>query len=380
MRGLPLQRREPSQAPPVHGDQFNLLRLSFASAVLFSHCFELIDRGRIHEPFDRLFHTFSAGDLAVDGFFTLSGYLILQSWTNDPHPGRYLARRALRIYPAFLIVTLVCGLVLGPMFGGGAAHYFGQFHPLDFTVGALLLREPVVPPVFIGNPYADVNGSLWTIHYEFMCYVLVLVAGLLARNRRTFWWVLWLAALALNSLASDALEQIRFPGSRILLGDEPAVFVRFLGFFGAGVLCYLHRDRMRYRAGPAVLCAVAVILSLFHLGAAKLVLPTAGTYLQFWFAFRPAADSPFQRFVRRNDLSYGLYLFAWPAQQILIRMLHLQSEWALMPLAVAAAVGLGFLSWRWIERPFLALKPSTRPLPTSSSSSRDLIQRPDIAP
>jgi|SRR5215468_2219372 len=360
MPRLPLRQREPSPARPVHGNQFNLLRLSFASAVLFSHCFELIDRGRIHEPLDRLFHTFSAGDLAVDGFFTLSGYLIMQSWASDPHPGRYLARRALRIYPAFLIVALLCGLVLGPIFGGGAAHYFGQFRPLDFIVGALLFREPVVPPVFIDNPYTDVNGSLWTIQYEFMCYVVVLIAGLLARNRRAFWWALWLAALALNSLAGDALERIRFPGSRIILGDEPAAFVRFLGFFGSGVLCYLHRDRLRLRTAPAVLCAVAVVLSLFSYDAAKLVLPTAGTYLQFWFAFRPAADSALHRFVQRNDLSYGVYLFAWPVQQISIQMFHIQSAWVLLPVAAAAALGLGFLSWRWLERPFLALKPSTR--------------------
>src|SRR5258705_4568150 len=124
-----------------------------------------------------------------------------------------------------------------------------------------------------------------------MCYVIVLIAGLLARNGRAFWWVLWLAVLALTSLAGDALERIRFPGSRILVGDEPAASVRFLGFFGAGVLCYLHRDRLRFRAAPAVLCTVALILSLFSSGAAKLVLPTAGTYLQFWFAFRPAAGS-----------------------------------------------------------------------------------------
>jgi peptidoglycan/LPS O-acetylase OafA/YrhL len=347
----------------ARGDQFNLLRLSFASAVLFSHCFELIDRGRIHEPLDRLFHTFSAGDLAVDGFFALSGYLILQSWTSDPHPGRYLARRVLRIYPAFLVVTLLCGLVLGPIFGGGAAHYFGQFHPLDFTMSALLLREPVVPPVFIDNPYSDVNGSLWTIQYEFMCYVIVLVAGLLARNRRAFWWVVWLAALALNSFAGDALERIRFPGSRILLGDEPASFVRFLGFFGSGVLCYLYRDRLRLRAAPAALCAGALVLSLLSYDTARLVLPTAGTYLLFWLAFHPSADSALHRFVKRHDVSYGMYLFAWPAQQVLIHVFHLRSAWALLPLAAAASVGLGFLSWRWVERPSLALKPtrSTEP-------------------
>jgi peptidoglycan/LPS O-acetylase OafA/YrhL len=337
-----------------------VLRLSFASAVLFSHCFELIDRGRIHEPFDRLFHTFSAGDLAVDGFFVLSGYLILQSWTGDPHAGRYLARRALRIYPAFLFVTLVCGLALGPIFGGGAAHYFAQFHPLDFTVGALLLREPVVPPVFLGNPYTDVNGSLWTIQYEFMCYVIVLLAGLLARNHRAFWWVLWLAVLALNSLAGDAVERIHFPGSRLLLGEEPGSFVRFLGFFGAGVLGRLHRDQLRLRAAPAVACAVAVFVALFSHAAAEIVLPTAGAYLLLWFAFRPAPDSALHRFVSRNDVSYGMYLFAWPAQQVLIRIFDLQSAWALLPLALVAAAGLGLLSWHWLERPLLALKPSAR--------------------
>jgi peptidoglycan/LPS O-acetylase OafA/YrhL len=98
------------------------------------------------------------------------------------------------------------------------------------------------------------------------------------------------------------------------------------------------------------------------------VLPTAGAYLLFWFAFRPAPDSALQRFVQRNDLSYGAYLFAWPAQQILIRAFQLQSAWALLPLAAAASLGLGFLSWHWIERPFLALKPSSRAGDPLSSS------------
>jgi peptidoglycan/LPS O-acetylase OafA/YrhL len=356
-------RPESAPEPPVHRDNFNLLRLLFASAVLFSHCFELIDRARIHEPFDRLFHTFSAGDLAVDGFFLLSGYLILQSWCGDPNPARYLARRALRIYPAFIVATLLCGLALGPLFGGGPPRYFAQFHPLGFAIGTLLLREPVVPPVFIGNPYADVNGSMWTIQYEFMCYLIVIVAGLVARNRRGFWWTLWLAAMALNLFAEAAIESIRFPGSRLLLGDEPAAFVRFLGFFGTGALCFLYRERVRYRAGAAALCTAAVVLALFRFDAAKLLLPTAGAYLLFWFAFRPAANSPLQRFVRRNDLSYGVYLFAWPAQQILIRLLHVQSAWALLPLAAIATAGCGLLSWRWVEKPFLSLKPHRRAAP-----------------
>jgi peptidoglycan/LPS O-acetylase OafA/YrhL len=349
------------------GDNFNLLRLLFAGAVLFSHCFELIDRGRIHEPLDRLFHTFSAGDLAVDGFFLLSGYLVVQSWIRDPSPGRYLARRALRVYPAFVAVTLLCAFALGPAFGGGPARYFAQFHPLDFAAATLLLREPVVPPVFVGNPYTDVNGSLWTIQYEFMCYGIVIAAGLAARNRRGAWLVIWVAAMALNFFAEDAIERIRFPGSRLLLGDEPGAFVRFIGFFASGALAFLYRDRLRYRAGAAALCGAVVIAALFSFDTAKLALPTAGAYLLFWFAFRPTADSALQRFVHQSDLSYGLYLFAWPVQQMLIGLLHLDSAWTLLPLALAASAGCALLSWRWIEQPFLALKPRRSEAPAGSN-------------
>src|ERR1700741_4202124 len=108
-------------------NNFNLLRLLLASAVLFSHSYELIDRNRFREPLDRFFHTYTAGDLAVDGFFMLSGFLIMQSWQRDPQVWRYLARRVLRIYPLFIVATLICGLVLGPIFGGGAGPYFAQF-------------------------------------------------------------------------------------------------------------------------------------------------------------------------------------------------------------------------------------------------------------
>src|SRR5690349_23752155 len=88
---------------PHDVENFNLLRLLFAALVVFSHSFELIDRSRMHEPLNRLFHTYSCGDLAVDGFFMLSGFLILASWRRDPNVPRYLARRVLRVYPLFIV-------------------------------------------------------------------------------------------------------------------------------------------------------------------------------------------------------------------------------------------------------------------------------------
>lgn len=347
----------PGRAP----DNFNLLRLLLAAAVVFSHCFELVDRSRVHEPLTMLFHTYNFGDLAVDGFFLLSGFLIAQSWQRDPQALRYLARRVLRIYPAFIVATLICGLLLGPLFGG--AQYFNLLRPGEFIKWMLLLREPALPPVFLGLPYTDSNGPLWTIQYEFQCYLLVIVAGLLgARAPRAAWWLVFLGAMTLNLFFPGALDQFHFPGARYVLGDSPAVFLRFLTFFSGGALMFLHRDAVKLRGGWAALALVVAFVSLWSQDAAKLLLPTAGAYGLFWFAFQPlpahGAFDALQRFVRRNDLSYGVYVFGWPVQQILIALLRIESPWLLLAPALLGAGACAWLSWRLVEQPFLRLKPA----------------------
>lgn len=351
----------------------NAVRLLLAWLVLFSHCFELIDRGREREPLVRLFRTVTAGDLAVDGFFLLSGFLVLQSWARDPHPLRYLARRALRIYPGFAAATLLSGFVLGPLFGGGPSVYFSRFDPVRFLQATILLREPGVPPVFVGLPYEDPNGSLWTIQYEFQCYLLVAVAGAAGlAERRTFWATVGLGALAFHVVRPDALEGIRFPASRLFLGDSPGSFLRFLAFFCTGAFGFLVRDRLRRDPRWAAVAAVVLVGGLFEEALAKSVLPFAGGYLLFWTVFAPVPSrgwlSAVQRFTSRTDLSYGTYLYGWPVQQILIRLLAIRSPWKLLPLATAAVLPVAAASWRWIERPALSRKPAP---PRTSARAED---------
>ncbi len=223
----------------------------------------------------------------------------------------------------------------------------------------LLLREPFVPPVFVGSPYYDVNGPMWTIQYEFMCYLLVAVAGAVGLNRGPrFWWLLWLAAMTLNLLYVDAINEVRFPGSRYLLGDEPGSFVRFLTFFSVGALVCHYRQALRWRARWAGLALLVCFAAEFSFSAAKLVLPTAGAYLLFWSAtVRLAGLEAVQRFVRRNDLSYGVYLFGWPVQQIVLHYTHTQSPTRLTLLALPLALGCAFASWKLLERHALRLKP-----------------------
>ncbi len=340
-------------------NNFNLLRLCFATLVVFSHCFEVTNRNTQFEPFNLLFHTLSLGDLSVDGFFLLSGFLILHSWQRDPKFLGFMARRVLRIYPGFIVATLIGGLIVAPLFAANSAEYWAAFQPAKFLSWMLALTEPAVPPSFAGLPYPDLNGAMWTIQYEFLCYLLVAILGVigLAGSRRL--WLLLLAAAIVASLFPDQFNALRGvgPNTRLMICDEPASFMRFLSYFSAGAVYYLYRDEIgldgRWAAASAAICFAA----LFGVDSGRILLPVAGAYLLFWLAFAKLPDNALSRFCAKQDLSYGTYLYGWPGQQSLLFFLRPISPWLLFVPAAALALVCGALSWKLVEQRRLRLKP-----------------------
>lgn len=138
--------------PPTRQNNFNLVRLLLALLVLLSHAPELIDGNRSRELLTCLFGSLSFGELAVDGFFLLSGYLIMQSWDAQPQPWPFFKKRALRIYPGFVVATLVCAFVVGPL-AADPDTYFGELNVPALLANMALLQKPAVPAVFAGLPY-----------------------------------------------------------------------------------------------------------------------------------------------------------------------------------------------------------------------------------
>lgn len=192
---FPLNVAGPSSAVaplPVHDarhvNNFNLLRLLFALLVIVSHTPELLDGNRDREILTNIFHTVSFGEFAVDGFFLISGYLIVQSWQTAPSVWRFVKKRLLRIFPAFVVVSIICASVVGPLAAG--PEYFSEFRIAKFVKGLLTLDVPQVPPVFKGTHYAFLNGSMWTIRFEFVCYLAVLGMGMLGMLRHRIAWLL----------------------------------------------------------------------------------------------------------------------------------------------------------------------------------------------
>ena len=336
-------------------NNFNALRLIAAVMVLVSHCFALTGRA---EPFASLSgHTL--GELGVSIFFAISGFLIAKSWNTDPAPWRYALKRALRLLPALIVAVLVTALNVGPVvttlspssyFANlGVYRYIAENSVLDTINGRL-------PGVFVHNVYPDaVSGSLWTLPVEATAYVGAAALGLVgALNRR---WVLAAISFALLFVLSTPLTSSSFHVTGAAGGDFSDVLY-LGGLFNAGVVLYVLRDRVVLRwdiaAGLLVLW-IAAFGTEWARAAAMIAIP----YLVLILAYRtPRSVSVI---TRPGDLSYGIYVYAFPAQQVAAYAFGPKlGPFGMLAVVAIPVYGLAFLSWRLIEAPALRLKPRAR--------------------
>jgi peptidoglycan/LPS O-acetylase OafA/YrhL len=331
---------------PARENNFDCLRLVLATLVIFSHSYLLTGQPE-NEPVARFTQgPYTLGHLAVDGFFAISGFLITQSWLGNPRLVPYLKKRVLRIYPGFIAATLFCVFIAAPLLADSMPGYFSLFSLRRFTLRLLFLQGIVVPAaVFTHLPHVGVNGSLWTIYYEFLCYLFVPVfawLGLLARRG-------WVLALFLACYAAYAGL---LGGLGNVIEARVGVVVQQLMFFLSGMVLYLWRDKISPSHRTGVLC-LAVLAIAIVLGHPDNVTPFLIAPLVIWAAFTPLIK--LHHVAKHGDFSYGIYLYAYPLQQLLVRS-GMRQPVALFFAALPLTVVLAVLSWRWIEGPALRLK------------------------
>ncbi len=328
-------------------NSFTCLRLLLASLVIVSHAAELKENSRIHELFHALGSQLSGGEFAVEAFFVVSGYLILQSWCTQPRLGVFLSKRVLRIFPAFIAASLISTFLVGWL--GGRPGYLSELlRPsgvTDIVARLVLLASPSTPPVFDGSAFPMVNGALWTITYEFRCYLLIpLLAGLGLYSRRLLFALAWVGIVL--AFGCYSVAHLRDAMSLGLL--------RFVPFFLAGSCAYLYRDRLVWNRSMGAASLVIAAVSLGSMAASRFVLPIAGSYAVLWLAL--SASSPLRYFSPSSDISYGVYLYGWPVQKLLLWYAPSLPLGFQMLLALAVSMVLGWASWHMIEKRFLAWK------------------------
>jgi peptidoglycan/LPS O-acetylase OafA/YrhL len=320
-------------------NNFNLIRLVAAWAVIYGHAYALT---AVPGPdlVQWLVGLKFAGGVAVDVFFLASGLLIAASLERNRLPA-FLAARALRILPALVVCVALTVLVLGPLVTT-AADYWQQPDLWKYLRNnALLLPDTkyTLPGVFTTLHDPAVNGSLWSLPIEARLYLLMALLGLLSLHRRWRFNVLFVAGLV------AALALIRDP-----LPPHKANLAWCVAFFMTGAAAWINRDRVRLHWAP-LLVALAVAALLRGHDAQRYPYFVALAYGTLWLAYVPRLPV-----IRHHDLSYGLYLYGWPSQQLVQWLAPGTGVLGNVVWATLLAGTLAAASWFLVEAPALRLK------------------------
>jgi peptidoglycan/LPS O-acetylase OafA/YrhL len=290
--------------------------------------------------------------LGVAVFFVISGFLVTDSWLRNPEPIVYFSARALRILPGLALVVVATILIVGPVFTTvGLGAYFSS--PLTWRYAANLfplLPQYDLPGVFANLPYPDaVNGSLWTLRAEIFCYVVVAAMGLLPR-------ILRLPLLAVFGLASVviALSHITIAGSSLSAAAQT------WAFFAAAAVIRLISSRWRI-VRLEIACAILVVWILL------VTFTPIDRYVLAWLALPyvllaigQLSIPGVRRAARFGDMSYGVYLWAFPVQQGLMALgIRMPIAVDILVVSVISA-GFALISWHLVESPSLRLKTRVR--------------------
>ena len=346
-------------------NNFDVIRLLLAVSVIFCHSY-VVYYGPDIFPKKEPFLIWSRGQIsmgstAVDLFFIISGFLIVKSFESSSGLVNYLTKRVLRIYPAFVTAALTSLLVAG-FIGTGLAfnrgnysHYISQLYLREEAIRIATLQPPFQYLFFEKLPQPGLNLSLWTIQFEFACYLLVPLLARAGIFRKRSWLLVAFFTAYLVLLLQQLGYIFPYKDKLHLWYGNPFFYPRFVTYFLAGACCYFYRDKI-IRSRWLMIAAVAAMVFCFAIvKCVDQVMPVAGTYLLFFTAFNPRIK--LQHFARHGDFSYGVYLYAWPVQQSVMFFLHSYlNPYRLFFIALAITMVLAFCSWHLIEKPFLKLK------------------------
>jgi peptidoglycan/LPS O-acetylase OafA/YrhL len=326
---------------------FDYLRLTLAISVVVWHSFSVC-HGEEWAKLLLLLGPFRPlGLFIVPSFFALSGFLVAGSLERNSLPA-FMTLRALRIFPALTAEVLISAIIIGPLVTMmPLSEYFTQRKLFSYFLNVVGYIHFELPGVFLNNPLPKlVNLQLWTVPLELECYVILgalALFGLATKRGRLAEIVVGLTLfLAMKDLVVGPLIPM----------DTGALGRVLICSFLFGVLFYIWRDLVLYSwiAFVSALVSSWILLSDNHalyLAALPIAYATVFLGLQNWHrAF----------FIKGADYSYGVYLYGFPVQQMLIDF-YPGHPWYLNTIGSLLVAGLfAYISWTFLESKVLEQK------------------------
>ncbi len=329
-----------------HHNALTMWRLVLAIGVILYHSWPLTGRQIDYEPAVRLL-----SNIFADGFFVISGFLITAAWVRRPYLKEYWASRVLRIFPGLWVCLLVIAFVIAPI-AAKIQHSTVTFSSeLAYVVNNALLNVAYfdIDGTPADVPYPGVwNGSIWTLFFVLLCDVMVSVLGIVGLLKRR--WVI--PTLFVSAIIWAAYVSYTPP-----LYSWPQVLARFFVVFLAGAMLYQYQDQVPARWSLVALSVVIVAASGFTQNYRVIgALPLAYAVI--------VSGALIRKTRLRNDISYGVYIYAFPVQQMLAGFgLTRLNPFLFFLLATAATLPIAALSWFVVEKHAMALKSRIRRKP-----------------
>jgi peptidoglycan/LPS O-acetylase OafA/YrhL len=340
------------QLPVRQANNFDLLRILFAWFVIVSHAYVLNGDGATDPLFELTQQTFLFSFIGVKGFFIISGYLIFKSMMVSTSIFEYLVKRVLRIFPALAVVLLITLVAVYFVYPTNLPPFFSNKEVYAYFLGNVILFKPhfFISGIFSGLPSSAINGSLWTIEYEFFFYLFILFFFFIRSQKKQL--IIALSVVVVLFLVVRLFFYDWTVQTHFFIPLEPLFDLGSYFLMGSLLSCF-DFDNIPAKNTIAAVLLMALAASVYFKVGHTVVYFT----LPFLVIYVGKQTSKVATWVHASigDPSYGIYLYAFPLQQLLIYW-YRPSTLILFLVSTIGAFIFGYLSWIFIEKKALALK------------------------
>ena len=323
-------------------NNLDLIRLIAAIAVIVYHSFAINPQWGLVDPIKSFFGHTSTGGIAVKIFFFISGLLVTNSIISRRSSIHFVVSRVFRIFPGLVFVLISTALIIGPIVTSlGIGQYFSEKGTYTYILNNILLNtEYFLPGVTFNNNYG-INGSLWTIRYEVIAYIVLFFAFLFRLTTNKL-----IASLACVMIIAEPITP--FKGVLFASSNDSAIFL-LAPSFALGCLFAINKDRFKSTWIIPILMLLASIATT-NATLSALLLCTSMCLFSLQVASRPII----LRIKLQNDISYGVYLWGFPIQQLLHPYFIAGPVIGMLsPIFLSCMVA--YVSWVLIEKPAIGL-------------------------
>ncbi|MBO4233687.1 acyltransferase [Riemerella anatipestifer] len=334
-------------------NNFDFLRLLFAFLVVYSHSFHLLG---LKDPFRVLTEEqIALGPFSVKCFFSISGYLIFQSLERSYSFYNYLWKRVLRIFPGLFIMLLLTIILVIPLgYNNSIIGLLSEYDFYKYLPNNLLLYtlQYEVNGVFLDNKYQTINGSLWSIPYEFTFYLILLILLRLNRVDKLYILVIALLLSTIFALFKPSLLHSLFTTINL---SSYKFYDNISFFFSGALLNYIKIKNISYkkRVYGLVLIMGLFVISI-HLNVYSYMKYIIVSPMVILLGCTPVS---YIKSIGKKlgDVSYGVYIYGFPFQQLLVYYFDMSIQEHII-YSLILSFSLGWLSWHFVEKKALEYK------------------------